>query len=102
MQTHHNVGNQKELYLFMQPSKLKFCRANILTISTAIVLLAKLTYVQAEAPPDESYAPPTQATEKAYNPPQQEISTLQSSHHFNLGWLGLVGIGGLAGLIRRR
>jgi MYXO-CTERM domain-containing protein len=83
-------------------SELKSFKVIIFAITAVIVYLASPASVRAEAPPSESYSPPPEATEKAYNPPKQEIGTVQSSPHSNLGWLGLIGLVGLAGLIRRK
>lgn len=82
--------------------KLKFSKAVVFTISTVIVHSALVTYIQAEAPPGESYAPPSQATEEAYHPPSREVVTTQSNHNSNFSWLGLIGLAGLAGLARHK
>lgn len=83
-------------------SKLKSFKFMIFAITAVIVYLASLASVHAEAPPDETYSPPPEATEKAYNPPKREIGTIQSSPRSSLGWLGLIGLAGIAGLIRRK
>lgn len=82
--------------------KSKVLKAVVFTLSAATLHLALPTSVKAEAPPGESYSPPPQATERAYNPPVQAIDNVQFSHQSSLAWLGLIGLAGLAGLVRRK
>lgn len=85
-----------------RPIKLKSFKLIIFAVGAAIIYLASLASVQAEAPPGESYSPPPEATEKSYDPPIREIPPIQSKSDHNLSWLGLIGLAGLAGLAQPR